>query len=217
MGLIRKTLSITTLGVVPFRSKKEKLRRAEAGRRSAEAELAREHVARADADERIKAAEKRVRAAELTSLHEAKRAAKAKGRRKKRTVKEARSVLDRLGDLVEGVQPVVEEQAREAGRRGRAAAKQAGKASRKAAERAQKEAVVAADRARKEAERGRQAAAKGRKAAKARLKEVEAEMTPRVEAAVERGKALKDDALERGKALRDDAVEQMKERAAARS
>ena len=48
MGLIRKTVSIGTLGIVPFRSKKEQLRRAEKAYREAEAELAGEQAARAE-------------------------------------------------------------------------------------------------------------------------------------------------------------------------
>src|SRR5690606_4821398 len=124
VGLIRKTMSVATLGVIPFRSKKEKLRRAEDGRRKAEEELEQEHRLRAETDDRIKEAERRVRAAGLASLAEAKKAAKAKGRKaKRRTAKEAKSVLERLGELVEQAQPVVEEQARAAGRQGRRAAK----------------------------------------------------------------------------------------------
>ena len=40
MGLIRKTLSISTLGIVDFRSKKEQIRRAEKAQRKAEKQLA---------------------------------------------------------------------------------------------------------------------------------------------------------------------------------
>jgi hypothetical protein len=196
MGLIRKTVSIGTLGIVPFRSKKEKLRRAEAGREQAEAQLERERLARVEADQRISVAEKRVRAAELTSLHAAKKAAKTRGRRGKRRAKEARTVLERLGELVETAQPVVEEQARHAGRRGKAAAEHAGEMGRRAAKRAQKEAAKAADRARKEAAESRKRAAKGRKAAKAKLKELEADVAPRVEAAVERGRVRGQEALD---------------------
>ena len=42
MGIIRKTASISTLGIVSFRSKKELLRRAEKDRLAAEAALSRE-------------------------------------------------------------------------------------------------------------------------------------------------------------------------------
>ena len=40
MGLIRKTVSIATLGIVDFRSQKEQVRRAEKAQRAAQAELA---------------------------------------------------------------------------------------------------------------------------------------------------------------------------------
>lgn len=187
MGIIRKTVSISTLGLVPFRSRKELLRRAEKDRRAAEAELAREQMLRAAADQRVTAAEKRVQKAELTALHEAKLAAKvtAKGARRRRG---RRSTLERFGDLVEGAQPIVEEQAKAMGRRARKAAK----ASRHAATRAQREAT------------------RGGRKAKARMKELEATMAPRVEAAAERAQAMRDELRERTSA----AATQVKERAA---
>jgi hypothetical protein len=80
MGLIRKTVSISTLGLVPFRSKRERLRRAEAAQQEASSELAAEQAARAAADERVAAAEKRAEQAELLALHEAKAAQRRRGR-----------------------------------------------------------------------------------------------------------------------------------------
>ena len=74
MGIIRKTVSIGTLGIVPFRSKKEQLRRAEKAHREAEAELAGEQAARAEVDKRLAEAEKRARQAELLALQQAKKA-----------------------------------------------------------------------------------------------------------------------------------------------
>src|SRR6476660_3502317 len=50
MGVMRKTLSVGTLGVVSFRSKKERLRRAERSQRDAEAFLEAEHAARVAAE-----------------------------------------------------------------------------------------------------------------------------------------------------------------------
>jgi hypothetical protein len=61
MGMIRKTMSVGTLGLVSFRSKKEKLRRAERSSRKAETALEAEHAARVSAESRITAAEKRVK------------------------------------------------------------------------------------------------------------------------------------------------------------
>jgi hypothetical protein len=76
MGIIRKTASISTLGIVKFRSKKERLRRAESARQSAADDLAAEQAARTAAEDRVAAAEKRARQAELDAVHEAKRADK---------------------------------------------------------------------------------------------------------------------------------------------
>ena len=137
MGIIRKTASIGTLGIISFRSKKELLRRAEKGKRAAEAELEREQTARSDADRRVSAAEKRLQKAELAALHEAQAAAKAKSKAKGgrgRRGKRDKGAIDRLSDFVATAQPVVEEHAKEAGRRARKAAKASRKASRKAAD-----------------------------------------------------------------------------------
>jgi hypothetical protein len=63
VGLVRKTLSVATLGSVSFRSKKEKLQRAERSCRDAESALEREHMGRVAAEGRIVAAEKRMKRA----------------------------------------------------------------------------------------------------------------------------------------------------------
>ena len=73
MGLVRKTLSVATLGAVSFRGKKEKLRRAERALRDAEQDLARERSARETAERRIGAAEERVKQATAEASHAAKR------------------------------------------------------------------------------------------------------------------------------------------------
>jgi hypothetical protein len=140
MGLIRKTASVSTLGLVKFRSKKERLKRAETAFRKANLELEGEQVARAEADRRVSAAERRARAAELTALHEAKAAAKAKRRAKGRRAKRAAVLEERLASFVESAQPAISAKAEDMGKRGRAAAKQAGKVSRRAAARARHEA-----------------------------------------------------------------------------
>jgi hypothetical protein len=190
MGVIRKTMSISTLGIVSFRSKKELLRRAEKDRRAAEAALSQEHEARADADRRVTAAEKRVHEAELAALREARSAAKAKAKgkrgRRRRRAKHG-STMEALGDLVAAARPVVEDQAKAAGR----GARRAAKASREAAEVAQRE-----------AKRG------GRKA-RARMREVEQAMAPHVEAAAERAQTLKDDFVD----LTASTADKLKERA----
>src|SRR4051812_2876336 len=94
MGLIRKTVSISTFGVVPFRSRKELLRRAEGAQSAAAAELERERSQRDAADRRVSAAEKRAVEAELQALQVARRLAKAKksaegSRRKRRRARRA--------------------------------------------------------------------------------------------------------------------------------
>lgn len=185
MGIIRKTLSISTLGIVSFRSNKELLRRADKARRAAETELDREQSARSEADRRVAEAERRVRLAELAALREAKSAARASGkgasrasrRRSSRRSKGAQlaGAKDMIGDLVAAAQPVVADTAEAAGRR----ARKAGKAARKAAAQAQHEA-------------GR----RGRRARK-RVSEVEATIAPRVEATLERAEALKDEVVDR--------------------
>lgn len=189
MGIIRKTVSIGTLGIVPFRSKRELLKRAEKDRRSAEAELHREHLARAEADRRIAAAEKRMQKAELTALHEAKVAAKAKRRHRRGRKGRAERARAAIEDLVAAAQPVVEQQAKVAGRRARKAAK----ASRHAAEQARKE------------------ARKGRRRARAKLLEVERAVAPHVDAASVRAHDIKEELVDKSTA----AAERLKERAEA--
>ena len=162
MGLIRKTLSVGTLGIVSFRSKKEKLRRAERSQEDAEAALDREHAARVSAEERSIAAEKRVKRAQAEVAH-AKR--KGRGRRTHKT--------DRLGDLIAGAEPIVRsgmETARSAGtdaaERGRRVGRRARKAAKRSAIDAKKAAKRSAIDARKTAERGRRLGRRAGKAAK---------------------------------------------------
>src|SRR5262245_18752112 len=127
MGIIRKTASISTLGLISFRSKKEKLRRAETAHRTALDELASEQAAHAAADERLTEAERRATRAELTALKEAKVARRRgekldaarseRGRRRRRRARhEARqrakrgaaTVRSTASDLVEAAQPLIE-------------------------------------------------------------------------------------------------------------
>ncbi len=121
MGLVRKTLSISTLGLVNFRSKKELLARAEADLGAATDELDREHRARAAAEARIAVAERRSKAAELQALHAAKKAARLRGKKGK----QARTLLDRLNEAAAVAEPKLRDAAEEAGKRGRRAAKKA--------------------------------------------------------------------------------------------
>lgn len=140
MGVIRKTLSISTLGIVDFRSKKEQLRRAEKAHRAARAELAGEQAARTAADKRITAAEKRTHQAELLALQQAKKAEAAKGKRRARRKAATNQAFEAIEDFVSATTPVVEERAKELGRRGRKAAAKAAKQAEAAAAKARKEA-----------------------------------------------------------------------------
>ena len=88
MGLVRKTLSVATLGAVSFRSKKEKLRRAERALRDAEGDLARERSTRETAERRIGAAEERVKHATAQASHAATRLEKVKRKQKAKATNE---------------------------------------------------------------------------------------------------------------------------------
>ena len=180
MGLIRKTVSIGTLGIVPFRSKKEKLRRAEKAHREAHAELLGEQAARAESDKRLAAAEKRARQAELLALQQSKKADIARGKRKERRRKARHEARAAIEDLVGSATPVVEERAKEIGRRGR-----------KAAAKAAKRAEAAAEEARKQAKK------QGRRARK--------KVVDLTEAAAPKIESLRDDAVARGSELAEQA------------
>ena len=180
MGIIRKTVSVTTLGIVPFRSKKEQLRRAQKAHRSAQAELVGEQAARASADKRIAAAEKRARQAELLALQQAKKADVATGKRRERRRAARAHAKETIEGFVSATTPVVEERAKDLGRRGR-----------KAAAKATKRAEAAAEEARKRAQK------QGRRARKKVIDLTEA-ATPKLE-------SLRDDAVARGTELADQA------------
>ena len=126
MGMVRKTLSVGTLGIVSFRSKKEKLRRAEH-------ELAKEQRQREDAESRVAAAEKKLKHATASAAKRDKKLEKAQAKRRKRRAA-------RLGELVSSAEPIVHQTAgavrgagAEGARRGRRAARQAQKRAQRAA------------------------------------------------------------------------------------
>ncbi len=104
MGLIRKTLSVGTLGVVSFRGKKEKLRRAERSQRDAEVALDQERSARANAEDRIAQAETRVKKADDDAAHAAKQLEKTK--RRDRRARKATTV----SDVIAAAEPIVRDQ-----------------------------------------------------------------------------------------------------------
>jgi hypothetical protein len=123
--MVRKTLSVGTLGVVSFRSKKEKLRRAER-------ELAREQHDREAAEGRVAIAEKRLKHATSQAARSDKKLEKANGKRKKRRAA-------RLGELMSTAEPLVHQTAgtmRDAGREGAKRGRKAARAARKNAKHA---------------------------------------------------------------------------------
>ena len=162
MGLIRKTASVGTLGLVSFRSKKEKLRRAEFSQHDAEAALEREHEARLEAEVRSIAAEKREKHAMAEATRVKRKSDKRRGRRSHKT--------DRLAGLVAGAEPIVRSGMETAAHAGHDAAERGRKIGRRARKAAKRSAIearkTAAIDARKAAERGRKAGRRARKAAK---------------------------------------------------
>ncbi len=137
MGVVRKTMSVGTLGVVKFRSKKEKLRRAERSRRDAEVALEREHSARAAAEERISAAEKRVLRALADAGQAAKQLDKSKKKQSKHQTKRRHRRAEKVSELLASAEPMVRTTFESA----RSASSDAGARGRKVCRRARKEAA----------------------------------------------------------------------------
>lgn len=90
MGMIRKTLSIGTLGLVAFRSKSERLERAEQSLRDAQLARDREALARASAEER---------AADIADT--------LKQSRRRRRRDQRRALLSKSADAVAGAGHVI--------------------------------------------------------------------------------------------------------------
>lgn len=130
MGLIRKSLSVGTFGFVAFRSKKEKLRRAERSQRAAETSLQDEHAARVAAESGMLVAGKRARRARADAAHTAKRLERSK--RRSRRHGKGETLLGAFGSVEPIVRNAMEsaqstsadaaERSRKAGRRARKAA-----------------------------------------------------------------------------------------------
>src|SRR6476646_7616225 len=112
MGVIRKTASISTLGLVNFRSKKEKLRRAER-------QLGAEQLARSVAEDGFSKVEKELK---RLSGNEAKAAKQLARLRRGRKVRKAET----LSTFLSAAQPVVKDSMqtmrKESAKRGRKAA-----------------------------------------------------------------------------------------------
>ncbi len=132
MGLIRKTFSVATLGVVSFRSKKEELRRAERARRCAEKALERERSARESAQRRIATAEDRLKHATGEATRAARRLEKID---KKNRPERGRRTAGAIESIVGAAEPLVHSgahAAHDAGARVGRARKAAGRSARKA-------------------------------------------------------------------------------------
>ncbi len=158
MGMIRKTASVGTLGLVSFRSKKEKLRRAERSRQKAEGLLASEHEARVNAERRIDAAEKRVKTASAAAAVAAWQMERTK---QKRRDGRSKRHAGRIAEIRAGVEPIVHsgvESARSGVETARRASGEASKRSRKAGRKAQKAAKKSLGKARASASAGASAA-----------------------------------------------------------
>jgi hypothetical protein len=141
MGVIRKTLSIGTLGAVSFRSNKEKLRRAERSRSDAESSLSDEHAARVAAEARISAAEKRVHNATAAAARAASRLDESKRRRRRDRRARAAKLLAEVQPIVHSGAESVRSASSDAAERGRKAGRRAGKSTKRSLRQA-KDAVV---------------------------------------------------------------------------
>jgi len=195
MGLIRKTVSVGTLGLVSFRSKKEKLRRAEFSQHDAEAALEREHEARLEAEVRSIAAEKREKHAMADAARAKRKSDKRRGRRRHKS--------DRLAGLVAGAEPIVRSGMESAVHAGHDAAERGRKVGRRARKAAKRSAIDA----KKAAERGRKVGRRARKAAKRSA--IEARKTAAIDAkkAAERGRKIGRRARKAAKQSAVDAIQ----------
>lgn len=95
MGIIRKTLSVTTLGVVGWKSKQDRLAETEADLAAARADLEQTSAMRAALQERLESIEHKLRGSELDQLHSAKSARKDERRRMRRELAEAKAAQAR--------------------------------------------------------------------------------------------------------------------------
>ncbi len=136
MGVVRKTASIGTLGMINFRSKKEKLRRAQSA-------LNAEHLAREVAESGFARVETELRRLSKSELKASKQLARL---RRSRKVRKA----DRLSSVLSSAQPVVRDGVETAKTAmGKAAVQGAkhGRRAQKAAKRASHDVRVGAEKA----------------------------------------------------------------------
>lgn len=153
MGVIRKTLSITTLGLVGWKSKKELLAETEAELASTRSDLEQTSALRSTLQDRLDAMEQRLSATELESIHDAKAARRDEKRRFRRrrleaVGKDAEARASKARELAERRAAKARKQAEARAEEARARFEGASKSARKAAKRARKRAEHLADDAR---------------------------------------------------------------------
>lgn len=135
MGIIRKTLSVTTLGLVGWKSKNDLLAETEADLAAARADLEQTSALRAALQERLHTVEHELKGTELDALKGAKEARKDERRRMRREKAEAQAARAR-------------KQAEAKAEEARARLHKTSKSARKAAKQARKKAEHLADDAR---------------------------------------------------------------------
>jgi chromosome segregation ATPase len=132
VGLIRKTLSITTLGLVGWKSKKELLRETEADLAATRAELEETSALRAALEDRLGTTERKLSAAEVEAVGAAKKARRAERRRQQRERLEAK-----LGSVTHEAEARAHETRAKLEKTTRKARKQAEKTAKEARKRAE--------------------------------------------------------------------------------
>lgn len=142
MGIIRKTLSVTTLGLVGWKSKKQRLAEAEAELALTRADLEQTSAIRSALQERLDKVEHKLKGRELDVLESAKSARKDERRRARREKAEAKAAEARKQAEARA------EEARARLHKTSANLQKRSKSARKAAERARKKAGHLADDAR---------------------------------------------------------------------
>ena len=142
MGLIRKTLSVTTLGLVGWKSKKELLRETEADLAATRAELEETSALRAALEDRLGTTERKLSAAEVEAVGAAKKARRAERRRQQRERLEAK-----LGSVTHEAEARAEKARKQAEARAHETRAKLEKTTRKARKQAEKTAKEARKRA----------------------------------------------------------------------
>lgn len=175
MGLIRKTLSISTLGLVGWRSKKELLRDAEAERDAARADL--EHSSRRQGKLLEKLAEAEARAAEAEKA--VRKSARRRGSTRDRVTAKSHGLLDSVRETVEPVVDSTEKKGRRARKRAIKRSAELRASTEKTGRRARKSAAKRTAELRAQARKGRDTVSHVVDDAAATVKKTAADLTNR--------------------------------------